>query len=68
MKIRIDVSRCVTSGHCVVEAPTVFDQDPDTGLVILLKDVPDESEREQVRSAARLCPVVAIEIDEDSPA
>ncbi len=65
MKIAIDQSKCVTAGLCVTEADTVFDQDPETGLVLLLTDSPDPEHEAAAREAARLCPALAITIQED---
>ncbi|WP_137891237.1 ferredoxin [Ramlibacter sp. 2FC] len=67
MKVRVDVPRCVAAGHCVAEAPTVFDQSDADGSVILLKQIPDPSEEGGVRRAAHLCPAFVIHLEEDHP-
>ena len=64
MKVKVDVPKCVAAGQCVAAAPTVFDQSEDDGSVILLKVSPDPSEWQKTRDAARLCPAMAIHIDE----
>lgn len=56
MKISLDKSKCVASGQCVLSAPDVFDQDDD-GIVMLLDEDPPEMEYENVKQAARVCPV-----------
>ncbi|MER7620209.1 ferredoxin [Streptomyces sp. NPDC126503] len=38
--VRVDRERCVGSGMCALTAPTVFDQDDDEGLVLLLTPPP----------------------------
>jgi ferredoxin len=38
LKVRVDLEKCIGAGHCVLRAPTIFDQ-RDDGMVILL-DVP----------------------------
>jgi ferredoxin len=65
MKVRIDAPRCIAAGQCVVAASTVFDQSDDDGSVILLKEMPSASEEQATRNAARLCPALAILIDDD---
>jgi ferredoxin len=48
---------------CNVEAPAVFDQDDDNGVVVLLDPAPPESLWAAVRSAARCCPSLAITVE-----
>jgi len=62
-KVRIVERKCIGAGQCVLSAPAVFDQDDD-GIVVLRDATPPPSEHEAVRKAARLCPAVAILIDE----
>ena len=63
-KVRIVERKCIGAGQCVLSAPSVFDQDDD-GIVVLRDPTPPPSEHEAVRKAARLCPAVAIFVDED---
>lgn len=64
MKLRVDITRCVSSGQCATTSQVLFDQDMNTGVVILLnEDVPPELER-AAREAAMLCPGGAISIEE----
>jgi ferredoxin len=65
MRVIVDKARCIAAGHCVVKSPSVFDQEEDTGLVILLNENPPESLVESVKLAARLCPASAITINEE---
>jgi ferredoxin len=64
MRIRIDMDKCIGAGQCVRAADTVFDQNEDDGLVILLQESPPDDLIEQVRNAVRLCPARAIEVEE----
>lgn len=64
LTIRVDEAKCVGGGQCVLAAPDVFDQRDEDGIVVLLKERPDPSQHEAVHEAARLCPAVAIEIEE----
>jgi ferredoxin len=59
MRVIIERDRCVASGQCVMLAPTVFDQDDD-GIVVLVKDQPDEGEKAGVGDSIRVCPSLAI--------
>jgi ferredoxin len=63
MRIRVSAERCVSSGQCVMLAPEVFDQDDD-GIVVLLTDRPDDSEAAAVRESTRVCPSLAITIED----
>jgi ferredoxin len=65
MKITIDQSKCVTAGLCVIEAGMVFDQDPETGVVVLLDESPDGENAVAAREAAQMCPALAITVQED---
>jgi ferredoxin len=62
-KVRVTARKCIGAGQCVLSAPAVFDQDED-GIVVLLDETPPDAEHENVRKAARLCPAVAITIEE----
>lgn len=62
-KVRVVTRKCIGAGQCVLAAPAVFDQDDD-GIVVLKDETPPASEHEAVRKAARLCPAVAIQVDE----
>ena len=61
MDITIDVDKCCGAGHCVREAPTVFDQDDD-GVVVLLQTRPVGAEATAAAAAADLCPTWAITV------
>lgn len=62
-KVRVIERKCIGAGQCVLAAPAVFDQDED-GIVVLLDATPPADQHEAVRKAARLCPAVAIFVDE----
>lgn len=64
MKVIIDRSRCVSSGNCADLVPLVFTQDSVTGIAELLQENPDDSLREALKNAARVCPAQAISIEE----
>lgn len=65
MKITVYPDKCVGVGQCVLAAPALFDQNEDDGIVVLLKQTLDTSDYDAARTAARLCPAVAIVIDEE---
>jgi ferredoxin len=65
MKITIDPDVCIGAGQCVLSAGAVFDQDEDTGLVVLLDASPPEELANRVREAAAVCPARAISLDEN---
>ena len=62
--IETDPDRCIASGVCALTAPAVFDQDDDTGLVLLLDADPGEDQAVVVREAATMCPNAVITLTE----
>ena len=64
MKVVIDQDKCVGAGQCVLLAPDVFDQRDEDGVVVLLQEFPAAELHDDVRQAARVCPALAIELDE----
>ncbi|MER7179136.1 ferredoxin [Streptomyces hyaluromycini] len=64
MKVAVDQDRCVGSGQYVLMAPDVFDQRDEDGIVVLLDEFPPTELHDDVRQAARVCPALAIELDE----
>jgi len=64
LRVRIDESKCIAAGQCVFAAPAVFDQREEDGIVVLLNETPDESQAAAVRKAARLCPSLAIIVED----
>jgi ferredoxin len=64
VKVTVDLDKCNAYANCVIEAPDVFDIDDATGLATVLQEQPGEDQREKVQSAARLCPVQAITVED----
>jgi len=64
IKIHVDEHKCVGAGQCVMAAPQVFDQREEDGVVVLLQDHADAGLEPAVRKAVKLCPAVAIRIEE----
>ncbi|MET0417210.1 MAG: ferredoxin [Actinoplanes sp.] len=62
LKVVVDSSLCIGSGNCTVTAPTVFDQDEDRAVVVLLDDSPPETQRAAVMLAVEQCPSAVIRI------
>jgi ferredoxin len=65
MHIKVDDSRCIGAGQCVLNAETVFDQREEDGIVVLLDAYPEGGAQDAARRAARLCPANAITVHED---
>ncbi|GAA2608510.1 MULTISPECIES: ferredoxin [Streptomyces] len=59
-KVGVARDRCVGAGQCVLAAPTVFDQDEEEGLVLVLDDEPHASDADAVREAVWACPSGAL--------
>ena len=64
MKVTVDQDSCVSSGQCVLTAPEVFDQRDDDGVVVLVSTNPRPELDQAVREAAKLCPALAITVDQ----
>ena len=67
MRVHVDTEACISSGHCVRNAPDVFDQRDDDGVVTLRTDQPSAAQRDDVRRAVSMCPALAISVTEDHP-
>ncbi|GLZ76692.1 ferredoxin [Actinorhabdospora filicis] len=64
MNVEADRERCCGSGMCALTAPDVFDQDAETGYVLVLLPEPPREWHDDVRSAAGVCPSGAITVRE----
>jgi ferredoxin len=65
MRVTADKDRCIAAGQCVLKASEVFDQDEETGLVIVKVERPTAEQAANVKLAARLCPSEAIKVEDD---
>lgn len=65
MRVHADRDSCVSSGQCVMNAPDVFDQDENDGVVVLKTDTPPPELARDVRQAAAMCPAMAITLTEE---
>jgi ferredoxin len=63
MRVIAEVDKCIGAGTCVRVAGRVFSQDEDTGLVEVLVQNPDDSERAALESAVKLCPTHALKLE-----
>lgn len=61
MKVEADRDVCIQAGNCVMVADTLFDQDDDGIVVVLVDDVPGDEEA-KAREAVKLCPSQALRI------
>lgn len=64
MKVTVDQNICASAGNCVMNAPEVFDQRGEDGVVVLLNEHPSAEQTDGVRQAAAACPAQAINIEE----
>jgi ferredoxin len=62
--VTVDQDKCVSSGMCVMNAPDLFDQRDDDGVVELLVEHPGPDQAEEARKAVAACPALAIHLDE----
>jgi ferredoxin len=63
--VTIDDKRCIAAGQCVLNAPEVFDQRDQDGIVELIDENPPPEQYEAARRAARLCPAEVIALGEE---
>jgi len=61
MRISVNLTTCQNMGQCVYEAPSVFSLDP-AGHLQYVGEV-SADRREEVESAANLCPTQSISIE-----
>jgi ferredoxin len=64
MKVNLDHDKCVSSGQCVIAAPSVFDQRDEDGVAYVLQESPAHDLAKAVSHAAALCPGLAITVEE----
>jgi ferredoxin len=64
MKVTVDQNICASSGNCVMNAPELFDQRDEDGVVVLLNEHPSDEQTEGARRAAAACPAQAIYLEE----
>ena len=62
MRVAADRDVCIGSGNCVLTAPTVFDQDEDEGLVVVLASDVEPQDIDDVREAVAHCPSGALRL------
>ncbi|WP_369248191.1 ferredoxin [Streptomyces sp. R41] len=65
LTITVDPDACCAMGRCAASEPELFDQDPDTGTVVLLDPTPAPARHASARLCAELCPCGAITVTED---
>ncbi|MFV2176562.1 ferredoxin [Actinomadura sp. LOL_016] len=55
-RLHVDRAACRGAGQCAYNAPELFDQDEDEGLVVLLNAEPSAGQLPSARRAADACP------------
>ena len=63
MKVEADRDVCIQAGNCVMVADSLFDQDDDGIVVVLVDEIPSGAE-DKAREAVRLCPSQALTVAE----
>lgn len=64
MKVEADREVCIQAGNCVMVADSLFDQDDDGVVVVLVDEVPGDQE-DRAREAVKMCPSQALKIAEE---
>ena len=65
LTLSVDSSACCAMGRCSATEPELFDQDPETGTVVLLDPTPPPALHDSARLCAELCPCGAITVSEE---
>jgi ferredoxin len=63
IRVIVDESRCVGSGMCLFTEPAVFDQDEETGIVIVLDENSSADLLTTLQRAVEGCPGQAIRLE-----
>jgi ferredoxin len=63
MRVIVAVEKCQGYANCIVEAPDLFDLDPETGKAVVLLEEMAPSMEADARSAVANCPAAAIMIE-----
>jgi len=63
MHVVVNMSQCESNALCQGVAPDVFELDDDDNLTVL-NETPEESARDRLLEAVRICPKQAISIEE----
>jgi ferredoxin len=63
MKVEADREVCIQAGNCVMVADSLFDQDDDGIVMVLVDEVPGD-EQDRAREAVKMCPSQALKIVE----
>jgi ferredoxin len=61
MKVEADREVCIQAGNCVMVADSLFDQDDDGVVVVLVDEVP-EGDEDRAREAVKMCPSQALKL------
>lgn len=64
MRVVVNMNQCESNGVCMGVAPDIFQLDDDDNLTVL-NETPDESDRDRVLEAVRMCPKQAISIEKE---
>ncbi len=65
MRAVADLDLCQAHQMCQAEAPDVFGFDEAADKVVVLQEHPDDSMCDEVTSAVRYCPAMALSLEED---
>jgi ferredoxin len=65
MRAVADLDLCQAHQVCQTEAPGVFGFDETADKVVVLVEHPAASQRDEVLSAVRYCPAMALSLEED---
>jgi ferredoxin len=61
VRVTADRDVCISAGNCVMVADTVFDQDDDGIVTVLVDEIPEDQEG-NAREAVKLCPSQALRV------
>jgi ferredoxin len=66
LKLTVDLDGCMGYACCMMEAPTLFDVDDETGKAVLLVENPTDEQRAEAEAGVRSCPANVISLEDVS--
>ncbi|MFM0237056.1 ferredoxin [Paraburkholderia phytofirmans] len=62
MRVEVDMKKCICAGMCVSLAPTLFDLDGNSRLMVIKSECSSPGDIKEAQDAMACCPVEAIRL------
>ncbi|WP_028223131.1 ferredoxin [Paraburkholderia oxyphila] len=67
MRIDVDMKKCICAGMCISLAPTLFDLDGNSRLIVIKSECTSPDDIKEAQDAMACCPVEAIRLTDLAP-